>query len=164
MSFKTRITRKIEIDMGHRVTNHGSKCRNVHGHRYVIEAEVEGVVQEAAGEAQGMVIDFGALKSVMMEVIDSRYDHGLALWVEDPIVPVLMGVDVAYVRRPAVSSVMMSPFAGRVILLNVVPTAENLAEIWFGELEGRLPADLRLTAVTVYETPNCWATYRPENA
>lgn len=166
MTHPTRITRKIEIDMGHRVTNHGSKCRNVHGHRYVIEAEVEGPVETAVGETQGMVVDFGALKTVMMARIDRDFDHGLALWVEDSLVELLVPPGTAPGFRGNVEKlgtlIVHSPLAGRVILMNVVPTAENLAKVWYDDLVRFLTdAGLKLTAVTVYETPNCWATYRP---
>ena len=35
-------TRRIEWDMGHRVPEHGGKCRTPHGHRYVAEVTVRG--------------------------------------------------------------------------------------------------------------------------
>ena len=38
----TRIRRYVETDTGHRVPNHKSKCRHMHGHRYRFEAEIEG--------------------------------------------------------------------------------------------------------------------------
>ena len=38
----TKIRRWIETDTGHRVPNHKSKCRNIHGHRYRWEVELEG--------------------------------------------------------------------------------------------------------------------------
>src|SRR4051812_9687285 len=78
-------TREIGIDMGHRVTNHGSKCRNVHGHRYTIEATITGdLIPDGASE--GMVMDFSFLKEEMMREIDEYCDHALCLWVKDPIV------------------------------------------------------------------------------
>ena len=41
---RCELTRRIGIDMGHRVPDHGSKCRNPHGHRYEILATCEGPV------------------------------------------------------------------------------------------------------------------------
>ena len=41
----TRIRRYVETDTGHRVPNHKSMCRHMHGHRYRFEAEIEGVHQ-----------------------------------------------------------------------------------------------------------------------
>ncbi|MED5305895.1 MAG: 6-carboxytetrahydropterin synthase, partial [Candidatus Thermoplasmatota archaeon] len=34
MQMTSRIRRWVETDTGHRVPNHKSKCRNMHGHRY----------------------------------------------------------------------------------------------------------------------------------
>ena len=30
------ITRKLEFDAGHRIPDHNSQCRNLHGHRYTL--------------------------------------------------------------------------------------------------------------------------------
>src|SRR4051812_45172843 len=83
------IAREIGIDMGHRVTFHGSKCRNLHGHRYTIQATCRGPLF-VEGEQQGMVLDFGFLKEIMMKEIDEPCDHGMALWVDDPICSLFM--------------------------------------------------------------------------
>ena len=63
-----KITKEIGIDMGHTVTNHDSKCKHLHGHRYRIICTVEGnIITE--GSAEGMVIDFTDLKKAMMEIL-----------------------------------------------------------------------------------------------
>ena len=57
---RTSITKCIEWDMGHRVPNHESKCRNPHGHRYKCEIEVAGdIIVELNSPEQGMITDFG---------------------------------------------------------------------------------------------------------
>jgi 6-pyruvoyltetrahydropterin/6-carboxytetrahydropterin synthase len=38
----TEVTKIVEWDMGHRVPNHKSKCRNPHGHRYRLEVTIGG--------------------------------------------------------------------------------------------------------------------------
>jgi 6-pyruvoyltetrahydropterin/6-carboxytetrahydropterin synthase len=47
------------------------------------------------------------------------------------------------------------------VVLDRIPTAENLAAIVFQTLaphyHGHYGAELRLTRVRLYETPNCWA-------
>ena len=54
-----RIRRWVETDTGHRVPNHSSKCRHMHGHRYRWEAELEGdVVTKRGVSEEGMLIDF----------------------------------------------------------------------------------------------------------
>ena len=130
-----RITRKYEIDMGHRIKKHGGKCKHLHGHRYVIEATIEGgVVKEGPGE--GMVVDFGNVKAIMAEVLDN-YDHSLCLQKDDPLAQMLRG---------------MVP----VIMLDEPPTAETLARIWAEAISQRITGLVRLV---VYETPNCWAEW-----
>ena len=45
------IRRWIETDTGHRVPNHKSKCKHIHGHRYRWEVEIEGdVVADCGGD------------------------------------------------------------------------------------------------------------------
>ncbi|MEE4273410.1 MAG: 6-carboxytetrahydropterin synthase [Thermoanaerobaculales bacterium] len=45
-------------------------------------------------------------------------------------------------------------------LAGVIPTAENLARVFFDRIEPGLPESVRLAAVTVHETERNSATYR----
>ena len=38
-----RITRRLEFDAGHRIPNHQSQCRHLHGHRYALEVTLVAV-------------------------------------------------------------------------------------------------------------------------
>ena len=138
------ISKEIEIDMGHRVPNHKSKCASLHGHRYKIEAHVEGqIISDEGSSDEGMVIDFGDLKEVMMEVLDAKYDHGMVLWSGDVMAEAIRG-DVKT----------------KLTIVSFIPTAENLAEMWFQELEGRLKERrIELVALKVWETPTSTATF-----
>lgn len=74
------VHREIGIDCGHRVPDHQSKCRSPHGHRYRIIVTCEGNVIEEIGNAEhGMVIDFGNIKKVMMDVLDAVFDHAFVV-------------------------------------------------------------------------------------
>lgn len=148
------VTRKIEIDAGHRVPHHGSKCRNFHGHRYVVEATLNGDHLIASGEETGMVRDFGHLKADMVRIIDDPCDHALLLWQYDPW---LLAQGVEYNLHPGEWARWEAPLVGRVYVMAAVPTAENLAHQWFLELEAVYLE--RLMSVKVWETPNCWAVF-----
>ena len=64
----TTIRRYVETDTGHRVPNHKSKCKHLHGHRYRFEAEIEGDVVEVSGVSdEGMLMDFSDISKVLME-------------------------------------------------------------------------------------------------
>ncbi len=158
------ITREIQIDMAHRVPDHESKCRNLHGHRYVIQATLEGSLIPK-GREKGMVMDFGFLKEAMMKAIDEPFDHGMALHLDDPIIRDL-NEHVNFLDKPGPFEVIF-PRAGlesKAYATADVPTAENLAALWFALLAKQL-ADNQpyyatlLRKIRVYETPNCWADY-----
>ncbi|MFT5129377.1 MAG: 6-pyruvoyltetrahydropterin/6-carboxytetrahydropterin synthase [Rhodothermales bacterium] len=141
------ITKVVEWDMGHRVPNHKSKCRNPHGHRYRLELTIAGEVDTTAGaSSEGMVVDFGDVKSVMMTRVHDVLDHGFMYYEHDPV---------------------MSGFFAtcgesfQAIPVDFIPTAENLAR-WCGEqLHEAFGPGVIIENVRVFETPNSWADYRP---
>jgi len=127
-------TRVIEFDAAHRVMEHESKCRNLHGHRYKIELTVAGEL-----DSLGRVIDFGVMKSVFGGWVDQNLDHGCILFDADE--------DVAK---------LCEENGWRFFLMDSNPTAENLAELLFEKAKELLP-DLTVVRLRLYETPNCWS-------
>lgn len=79
--FMRTITRRLEIDAGHRLMNHESKCRNVHGHRYVFEVTVGAENLDGSGR----VIDFGVVKQELGGWLDEHWDHGFIYQRGDPV-------------------------------------------------------------------------------
>lgn len=160
MKFTT--TREIGIDAAHRVTTHGSKCAHLHGHRYTVLVTVEGEL--GSGETTGMTVDFGFLKTVMLAHIDAKADHGLILWEKDPWVETFAA---DHDRGPTFPGgrVIEGPF-GKTWLIPVVPTAENLAALWYRligqEVITATQGRCRVVEVEVRETPNCSASFRRE--
>lgn len=141
-----RITRRLEFDAGHRIPDHASQCRHLHGHRYAIEITLSGDIIQAEGSPlNGMVMDFADIKRIANEKVVERWDHAFLAWRGDT----------------RVLELLASIPDHRTVILDVVPTAENLAAEAFRILE---PAyqdvyhnQLRLERVRLYETPNCWA-------
>ena len=167
MTERFSITRRIEIDMAHRIPDHKSKCFNLHGHRYVIEATCTGHVH-IEGEQTGMVMDFGFLKTCMMKAIHDPCDHGMVLHYNDPILDSIMSIPEDLKLERAKKYRVITPKPGwKVLLLEFVPTAENLALVWYTELYQAIRmyhAPLMIEAphldyLTVWETPNCFARY-----
>ena len=141
-----KVTRRLEFDAGHRIPHHASHCRNLHGHRYVIEVTLAGepvTVRDAAEE--GMVLDFSDIKLIVGREIVDRWDHAFLVHEADD----------------AVRRFLESMPDHKTVVLPLVPTAENLARIAFDTLkpifEGSYGQRLRLERVRLYETPNCWA-------
>ena len=133
--------------MGHRVPNHKSKCRNLHGHRYKIEVAVDDKVITTSGASdEGMVIDFSDLKQVMMSEIDIVYDHSFTMYDKDAFAEIFKSLE--YLHNQKINFV---PF---------VPTAENLAKHWYEIIKPKLEErKIKIKHVKIWETPSSTATY-----
>lgn len=144
-----KISKELEIDMGHAVTNHNSKCKHLHGHRYRIRTTVDDKLI-TSGSSEGMVIDFSDLKRCMTEVIDTPYDHAFAIWEDDPRADILQ--DAHDMWHNDYNKFHTLPF---------VPTAENLARYWFALLKNELEAvyGIKMYQIEVWETPTSCAVY-----
>ncbi len=140
------ITRRLEFDAGHRIPDHNSQCRHLHGHRYAIEITLSGDVLKRDGDAaNGMVMDFSLVKSLAKQHLVDAWDHAFLVYSGDA----------------AVASFLASLPDHKTVLLDCVPTAENLAQLAFSILDavyrGSYGNHLHLKRVRLYETPNCWA-------
>ena len=144
-----QITRRLEFDAGHRIPDHQSQCRHLHGHRYAIEITLTGEVIRAAGQPiNGMLMDFSEIKSLAKRHLVDAWDHAfLAYRLDAPVVDFLATLG-----------------DHKTVLLEVVPTVENLAAVAFAALDAvyldNYGSHLRLEQVRLYETPNCWADVR----
>ena len=79
-----RITRRLEFDAGHRIPDHRSQCRHLHGHRYALEITLSGDVIERNGDpANGMVMDFGDIKTIALREIVEQWDHAFLVYAGD---------------------------------------------------------------------------------
>jgi 6-pyruvoyltetrahydropterin/6-carboxytetrahydropterin synthase len=130
-----RVTKEIYFCYGHRLLNYAGKCRNLHGHngRAVITLET------ASLDSLGMVVDFTEIKRVVGAWIDDTLDHKMLLHQADPALPEL--------RR----------LGEPVVVLDVNPTAENIAKLIFDRAAAH---GLPVTEVTLWETETSFATYR----
>jgi queuosine biosynthesis protein QueD len=83
-----RITRRLEFDAGHRIPNHQSQCRHLHGHRYALEITLGGGVIDASERPDdGMVMDFSEVKAIAKRHVVDLWDHAFLVWCKDlPVV------------------------------------------------------------------------------
>lgn len=141
----TRITKRVEFDMGHRLPNYEGKCRHLHGHRYVLLVTAEGNLQQE-GSDEGMVLDFALMKRTINEVVE-KLDHKMMLHKDDPLMQYYLhqyGSRMTAVEEDGILSV---PF---------VPTAEAIAGMILTSLIQIAP-DIDWVKVQLYETPTSMA-------
>jgi 6-pyruvoyltetrahydropterin/6-carboxytetrahydropterin synthase len=65
------VARRFEFQAAHHLPRHPGKCRNLHGHTYVLEVRCEGPVDAESG----MVLDFADVKDVVTERVLDVVDH-----------------------------------------------------------------------------------------
>ncbi|MDP6010470.1 MAG: 6-carboxytetrahydropterin synthase [Candidatus Poseidoniaceae archaeon] len=149
----TSIRRWVETDTGHRVPNHSSKCKHLHGHRYRWEAELEGDVVTVQGVSEeGMLIDFSDVSAILNTYIHDIVDHAFLVYEND---------------SKCLNALQSMGDEHRTVPLPFIPTAENLAKWAFEQVSPHLKSTygnrLRLIAMHVRETPKSWASWKPQS-
>ena len=109
--------------------------RHLHGHN----AKAVITVEAPSLDALGMVVDFSIMKNKIGRWINDTLDHTMLLHRDDPV------------------AMMLKEMNERHYLLDVNPTAENLAKLIYDHaIEQGFP----VAEVTLWETENLFATYR----
>ena len=66
---KIKIAKDFYWEMSHRLPDHPGLCRNIHGHSYKMQIELEG-----EPTAQGMVLDYYELSKIVKPFLE-QFDH-----------------------------------------------------------------------------------------
>ena len=146
-----KIGKVIQWDMGHRVLNHRSVCKGLHGHRYKAEICVEGdLVEKKDASEEGMVIDFADIKKIAQKFIQEELDHAFMVWEKD--IELLEFFKNSKGHKP--------------VIVPFTPTAENVAAYIFNKLKDKFTdvfkTGLHLQSVKLWETPSSYALYESE--
>lgn len=146
------ITKTIEWDMGHRIPNHKSKCKNPHGHRYKLEVYLKGDLIEKNGKSdEGMVMDFSDIKIILSEEVKRICDHAFMIYKKDKKM-------LDFFNKNDDFKYIVVPF---------IPTAECIAKWIYEKLEKRFvdkyKTGLILDSVRLWETPTSAAIYKKTN-
>ena len=140
------ITTRMEFDSGHRIPNHKSSCKNLHGHRYAIEVTLKGDIIDKENDSDyGMVMDFKDAKELIRKTIVEPWDHAFIVFEQDlEVINFLNTLD-----------------NHKTVILKKVPTAENMALIAMQLLKDSFQKkdgeQITPVKVRLYETPNNWA-------
>jgi len=143
-----KIGKVIQWDMGHRVLNHRSVCKGLHGHRYKAEICVEGkLIEEKGASEEGMVIDFADIKKVAQKFIQEELDHAFMVWDRDH----------------ELLEFFKSSQGHKPVIVPFTPTAENVAAYIYNKLKDKFAdvfkTGLKLQSVKLWETPSSYALY-----
>jgi len=68
---KMMIVKQFKFEAAHFLPEYNGKCKNIHGHSYLLEIGVEGYINNKTG----MVMDFSRLKEIVSREIIDILDH-----------------------------------------------------------------------------------------
>ncbi len=136
-----RITKIFDWHCAHLLAMHDGQCRNLHGHTYELEVEIEGKLQ-TEGSSRGMIVDFSNLKSIVKAEIFDKFDHALIVHEDDE----------EFIEFAEGRNWKIMKFPGDT-------TAENMAQWIFNKLreQRRLSGDFEVIRVRLYETDTSYA-------
>ena len=105
----------------------------------------DSIIADEGVAEQGMVMDFSEVKRIAKSVLVDQWDHAFLVYSGDTVV----------------LQFLQSIEGHKTVVLDVQPTAENLALIAFDILDEAYQDSygnhLQLEQVRLFETPNCWA-------
>ena len=141
------VTRDFTFEMAHHLPGHDGLCVNIHGHSYLLSVTLRGIPLNNPGTAKdGMLIDFGDLKSIVEKAVLELLDHTLVL--RDST------------ESQEVKRALHNIGVEKVLLLPNQPTCENMLLFIKDKLLAVMPEQLTLTQIQLRETANTRAEWR----
>jgi 6-pyruvoyltetrahydropterin/6-carboxytetrahydropterin synthase len=138
-----RLTKIFYFEMAHPLYNYNGPCKNIHGHSYKLHVTIKGYPkQELDDPEDGLLVDFKWLKKIINEEIVNRLDHALVLN-----------------ERKERSIQGDQNYYGNEIFIDYQPTCENILNDFSTRIKNRLPDNISLQALTLYETANSFGEW-----
>lgn len=140
---RIRITKEFVFDAAHTLPHYDGKCRNIHGHTYKLQVTLMGTpCIDKNSPKYGMVLDFTDLKRAITEVVIDKFDHSL-------IVP----------EGEKYECLKQFQQEDKLIVVPFQPTCENLTVYIAEELSKKMPLNVSLYCVRLYETPTSYSEW-----
>ena len=144
-----RLTKEFTFEAAHFLEGYDGACREIHGHSYRLMVTIKGEPsQDSYDPKQGMVMDFGLLKSIVNEQIISRLDHAFIMRHSE------QGEELRDV---------LSPYYHNIVLVDYQPTCENMLADFAERLLESLPDDVELYSLRLHETATSFAEWYAED-
>lgn len=141
-----RVTKIFEFEAAHALDCHDGKCSNIHGHSYKLYVTVLGKPNHLKGNPKdGMVIDFSDIKHIVKSMVVGPFDHALILENDSPYL-----TEELKERQ-------------KLILYDIQPTAENMIIDMVNRIQSKMPKEILLHNVKLYETASSFAEWYAED-
>lgn len=132
------ITKKIEFEAAHRISNYPGSCSEIHGHTYKLEVTVSGEINRETD----MVMDFKNLKEILQKTVIAHFDHALIL------------------KKNMENQTIFSSYLGKITWMESEPTAEQMLLWMVSSITPHLPSGVSLQKLKLHETSGSFATWK----
>jgi 6-pyruvoyltetrahydropterin/6-carboxytetrahydropterin synthase len=76
------VEKTFSFEAGHILDHHDGKCRQPHGHSYVMKIKLRTNQLDPSGPKKNMVIDFTSISLIVKPMIEHYFDHK---WLNDSL-------------------------------------------------------------------------------
>ena len=137
-----RLTKIFHFEMAHAIHGYQGACKNIHGHSYELHVTLgTSSVQKEYILSPGFIIDFKQIKNLVNVALIEKFDHSLVL-------------SEAYLKDHPTNNIH-----DNLIIWDVEPSAENMLLYMQGVLNAKLPTEIKLLQVKLYETKDSFAEW-----
>ena len=145
MNKKVRVTKQFKFETGHAIYGYDGLCKNVHGHSFKLDVTIIGQpINDPDHVKNGMVIDFGDLKTIVNQEIVDLFDHATVLNVNSP--------------HKEIADEMESR-GHKILRVSYQPTCEMMIIDFALKLKAKLPNHLKLYSLKLRETETAFAEW-----
>ena len=145
MNKKVRVTKQFKFETGHAIYGYDGLCKNVHGHSFKLDVTIIGQpITDPDHVKNGMVIDFGDLKTIVNQEIVDPFDHATVLNVNSP--------------HKEIADEMESR-GHKILRVSYQPTCEMMIIDFALKLKAKLPNHLKLYSLKLRETETAFAEW-----
>lgn len=128
--------------MAHAILGYAGVCKNIHGHSYELQVTVSsGDTGDEYIPAPGFVLDFKELKKLVIATVIETFDHKLVLSRD------------YLAKNPDIHSLE------NLVIWEAEPSAENLLVYMKQILYEKIPDELKLVQLKLYETKDSYAEW-----
>ncbi len=144
-----RITKIFTFETAHILYNYDGKCKNLHGHSYKLFVTVKGLpIDDLDNCKNGMVMDFGDIKSIVKTEIEEVFDHATLVNANSP--HLALGKE-------------LQEKGHKIVFCDYQPTCENMLYDIAQKIKARLPKNVQLAYLKLHETGNSYGEWFAED-
>lgn len=139
------VTKIFRFEMAHALFGYDGKCKNIHGHSYVLHVTVKSSDNKHGYlPAPGLIFDFKDLKKIVDDLILQKLDHQLVL-------------SSTYIKaNPAFKA------AENLLEWEMEPSVENILLFIRQQIHQNLPKEIQLLKLKLFETADSYAEWGNE--